>query len=203
MSYHARRAETALLDAIAAVSVATTAPGGLGAGRELIARAAQAAAAYRSRHRMAPTAVLDALFPSWAVDLVTADVARGREDYGTVTAADVEGWLRQVGIRAGWYRDSKTGGAQVIGSQGTGVLLTFPTTMLWYLHAPGTFAFLDGGTLDFGLTWDSALNTRNAHRLMVETFEGLAYLGVQSVEISQAVCADDSGGADRTLTCPV
>jgi hypothetical protein len=207
LAAHARRAETALLDGIAANSTAVTAAQGVGAGREVLARAAQLAGGYRSRHRMRADARLSALFPSWCVDLVRADFARGVSEPREVTQANVEAWFAASGVDVAWYADSKTAGGQVFGTQAAGAALTFPSTMLWYLFAPGTFLFLDGGTLDLGVVRDSTLNTRNDFQMFAETFETVAYLGTESLEIAQAVCASGEMGARRAggpaLVCPV
>lgn len=207
MAAHARRAETALLDAIAANSTAVTAAQVLGASREIYAVAGQVAAAYRSRHRMAAGSPLEAFYPSWVADLIRSDSARGRTDGDTPSNAEIEAEFRNLGINVNWYLDGKTGGGQVFGTQAVGAALTYPTSMIWYIFAPGTFLFLDGGTLDFGTVRDSTLNTRNDYRIMVETFEALAYLGLESLEVTQAVCANGEMGARRAggaaLVCPV
>jgi len=204
---HARRAETILLDAIAANSTGVTAAQVLGASREVFAVAGQVAAAYRSRHRLRAGAPLDALYPSWVADLIRADQARGRDDAEVMSNAEIEAEFRNLGINVAWYLDGKTGGGQVFGAQAAGAALTFPPSMIWYIYAPGTFLFLDGGTLDFGTVRDSTLNTRNDYRVMVETFEALAYLGLESLEVTQAVCANGEMGARRAggaaLVCPV
>jgi hypothetical protein len=203
---HARRAETALLDGIAANSTAVTASATMGAGRDVLARVAQLAGGYRSRHRMRADARLSALLPAWAIDLMRADRARGLDQPREATQADAEAWFAAAGVDVAWYVDGGTGKGQVFGAQAVGAALTFPATMVWYLFAPGTFGFLDGGELDFGIVRDSTLNTRNDFRLMVETFEALAYLGTESIEISQAVCASGEMGARReggpAVVCP-
>lgn len=275
---HARRAETGLLDAIAANSLPATAPLALGASSEVFARAFQAAAAYRSRNRMDSDAFLSAMYPAWIVDMINADRVRAMEDSTILTRAQVQAMFREGGINASFYLDSKTGGGQVFGAQAVGfadaattnasttltsataaftaadvgrriegagiplfttiaavtngttitlsqaatataagvtitiygrsaALLTFPSSMVWYLFAPGTFVYLDGGELNFGLVRDSATNARNDYRIMVETFEKLAFFGLESLEITQTVCASGEIGARRTggaaLVCPV
>jgi hypothetical protein len=203
----ARRAETMLLDAVAANSIAVTAQGALGAGSEVLARLAQLAAGYRSRHRMRADARLAVLLPAWTVDLIRADRTRAMEAPREQTIADTEAWLGAAGLDVAWYLDGKTGGGQAIGTQAAGPALTFPPTLLAYLYAPGTFAWLDGGQLDFGIVRDSTLNSRNDFRLMVESFETLAYLGNESIELALSVCASGERGARRqggaALICPV
>lgn len=202
----ARVAETALLDGIAANSTAVTAAGLVGAGREVLVRTGQAAMGYRSRNRMAVDATLDCLLPSWTRDLIRADLTRGfNDDPAVIAAADaqIDGWLTRNNLRTGWYLDSKTGGNQVIGAQATGVLNQYPATVLAYMFAPGTFLHLDAGTLDLGLVRDSTLNANNNFRMFSEVFENVAFVGLESLEISMALCADGSYGAAKTVTCPI
>lgn len=102
--------------------------------------------------------------------------------------------------------DGKTGGGQVFGAQAAGAALTFPSSLIAYVFAPGTFFFLDGGELDFGVVRDSTLNTRNDFRLMVETVEALGYVGGEPIELPLSVCASREMGARRqggaAIVCP-
>jgi hypothetical protein len=202
----ARTAETFLLDQIAANSTAVTSAGLVGAGREVLARIGQAAAGYRSRNRMAADAPLDVMAPAWTLDLMVADFSRtftDDPDLLGLARTEAESWLAGRGVRIGWYVDSKTGGNQIIGSQSAGVLNQFPSTLYAYVFAPGTFLHLDGGTLDLGLVRDSTLNASNNFRMFTESFENVAFVGVESLEVALAVCPDGSYGAAKTVTCPI
>jgi hypothetical protein len=158
---------------------------------------------------MRADARLSALLPQWTVDLVRADFARGVPNplSREMTQAQIVAWFAAAGVDVAFYLDGKTGGGQVFGTQAAGAALTFPSSLIWYLFAPGTFIFLDGGELDFGLVRDSTLNTRNDCRMQVETFEQIAYIGNESIEVTQTVCASGEMGARRTggaaLACPV
>lgn len=68
-----------------------------------------------------------------------------------------------------------------------GALVNFPETMVWYLFLDGTFLFLDGGSLDLGVVRDSTLNKTNDYQMFLETFEGIAKLGADSMRISTPV----------------
>jgi hypothetical protein len=75
--------------------------------------------------------------------------------------------------------DAWQGSTQIFGMQDNGQpLLSFPGELIWYLFAEGTFLFLDGGTLDLGLVRDSTLNSTNDYRMFIESFEGVAKVGV-------------------------
>lgn len=132
-------------------------------------------------------------------------MARGRPDYGTVTDAEIDGWLRAANLLPIWTLDGKTGAARSWALRAPG--RCSPSPRPWsprssprapscsWTRAPSTF----------GLVRDSDLNTRNSYWLMVETFEQLAFTGVESLEASMTVCADGTTGAAiaRTLSCPV
>lgn len=205
---HARVAETLLLDGIAAASISLTSAGLVGAAREIIARLGQAAAAYRSRNRMDEDARLNVYVPAWAINLAAADVARSfggtPQEYLSFARADLVAGFGAQFLDVTFYLDSKTGGGQVFAAEvAASVLDNFPTVMFAYVFAPGTFVFLDGGNLDFGLVRDSALNSANRFTMQSETFEQVAYVGTESIEVALTLCADGSYGAARSVTCPI
>lgn len=205
---HSRVAETALLDAIAANSKAVTTVGLVGGSREVIARGVQVAAAYRSRFRMRPDALIVAHFPAWLIDLAVADIVRSGVDDPMAAAqrmrASFEATLRNNNVEPNWYWDTKTGGGQIFAAEVAATAAdNFPADVFTYFYAPGTFVFLDGGTLDFGLMRDSTLNAANRFTMATETFEQLAFVGVESLEVRMTLCPDGSSAALRAVTCPI
>lgn len=205
---HARVAETALLDAIAANSTALTSVGLVGGSREVIARGVQVAAAYRSRYRMDPNALIVAHFPAWLIDLAVADIVRSGVDDPMAAAqrmrASFEATLRNNNIEPNWYWDTKTGGGMIFAAEvAASAADNFPADVFTYFYAPGTFVFLDGGTLDFGLMRDSTLNAANRFTMATETFEQLAFTGVESLEVRMTLCPDGSSAALRAVACPI
>jgi hypothetical protein len=83
----------------------------------------------------------------------------------------------------------------VFGAQGAGALNPWPDTVQWGLYDEGHHLFLDGGTLDLGIVRDSTLNRTNDFETFVETFEGLAPRGVESIWITSTVCPDGTSAA--------
>ena len=79
------------------------------------------------------------------------------------------------------------GGRIVLGAQVAGALNEFPASVVWYLFSEGTFLFLDGGTLDLGLVRDSTLNGTNDYKIFLETFEGVAKVGLESLKVTSPV----------------
>lgn len=196
----ARLAETAVLDAISTGSTAVThATGDTGAARELLALFAQASAGFRSRHRMGATDVLELQLPFWVKNLVVADFARTLDgDLALGAFGRWEAAVRELGLAVNYYLDTETSGGMQFAAQTAAALLAFPTTVKAYMYAPGTFMFLDGGTLDLGVVRDSTLNTRNSFQIFAETFEQVAKVGPQSLELTFTV--SPTGGYAAAVT---
>lgn len=202
----AQVAEQYLLDGIATASTAVTAAKGYGAGRQLLVNVIEAAAGFRSRHRMRPDAPLEVLLPSWARDVMTADLIRAWQDevsFFALTYDQIDEMFTSKNIRVVYYLDTKTGGGQVFGAQTAGALLPFPNNLFFYIFAPGTFVHVDGGNLDFGLIRDSTLNATNKYRMMSESFENVAKVGHESIEVRATIYPDGTyGPAGTALTYP-
>ena len=207
MAAFARKAETKLLDLMKAASTAVTAGDALGAYRDLSYQIRVAAAGYRSRHRMRRDAVLEVRLPSWVYDLVLADLVRSLPGDGTLTAGEdlFNRALAAANVRlAGLYLDSPTSGVpQVFGPQNATGLVDFPSAVQWQISAPGSFLLLDNGRLDLGVVRDSTLNSTNDYQTFAETFEGLAYVGLESNWVTSTVCPNgaSSGTVDPSAFC--
>lgn len=204
----ARKAEVLLIDAVKAASTAVTAGDALGAYRDLSYQIRVAAAGFRSRHRMAPDAVLEVRLPAWAYDLVLADLVRALPGDGTLAAGRdlFDRAMAAANVRlAGTYIDSPTTGVpQVFGPQPTGQgLVDFPAAVQWHLTAPGSFVLLDNGRLDLGIVRDSTLNSTNDYQTFAETFEGVAFLGLESLWVTSTVCPNgaSAGTVDPSTFC--
>jgi len=206
LASHARRAETLLLDAIAAASTATTAAQTYSAVRTLLPQIDQAVAAYRSRNRTSEGIALRVMLPSWARQLIRADLARSYRgddlDSLMVNDAQIMSWFTARNVNVTWYIDSATGANQVFGAQGAGALTAFPTTVQWFLFVEGSFVFLDGGTLDLGLVRDSTLNSTNDYQIFAETFENVAFYGVESIKVTSTVCPNGVYAPAATASAP-
>jgi hypothetical protein len=180
---HARVAEQYLLGKIEAGSTAVTTTSAVGFARDFLVQVAKAGVAYRSRHRLAADATLRVILPSWVKDAMATDLALQMPGDSTLNAyGEIDGYLAARNITATYSLDQS-----VYGAQGAGALLDFAADFTWYLFAEGTFLFLDGGTLDLGIIRDSSLVGTNDYKMFVETFEGLAKVGVESLAIESAI----------------
>ena len=194
---HAREAEQYLLGKIESGSTAVTSGTLIGFGRDFLVTVRKAAAAYRSRHRLSVDTRLKAFIPSWVADAMAADLAVAMPGDGTlnVSRSEIEGYLASLNVDMVATPDQN-----VFGAQGATGLQEFPDTFKWYLFAEGTFLFLDGGTLDLGIIRDSSLVGTNDYKMFVETFEGIAKVGIESLVITQTVNVNGVAAALRDTT---
>lgn len=194
---HAREAEQNITTQIGNLSTAVTTTNLIGFGRDFLVQLRRAGAAYRSRHRLAADAVLKAIIPAWVYDAMAADLILnmpGDNNLG-VSKSEIDGYIAQANIDLIPSLD-----LGVYGSQGASALTEFADSFTWYLFAEGTFLFLDGGTLDLGIIRDSTLVGTNDYKMFVETFEGVAKVGVEALAITSTISVNGAAAALRDTT---
>ena len=199
----ARFADGRLLDQIAAASVATTSAQDLGAARDILVHLGTAAAGYRSRNRMEDDEILQVLLPAWTRDIMRADFTRQHPGDEAVQLADseIDGYLAASNLEVTWYLDTpSTGVNQVFTSQGAGPLEGFPSKIQAFMFSPGSFLHLDGGVLDLGTEIrDWTLDQQNNVAAQLESFEAVAFHGVEALGLSFTVCPNGWTSAPTTL----
>ena len=194
---HAREAEQNLLTKIGNASTAVTTTSLIGFGRDFLVQLGRAAAAYRSRHRLEADAPLRAIIPAWVKDAMAADLALAMPGDGTLNAyAEIDGYVASRGVTLSASLDQNVFGAQ----SGSAALNEFADSFTWYLFAEGSFLFLDGGTLDLGIIRDSTLVGTNDYKMFVETFEGIAFIGVEALVITSTISINGVAAALRDTT---
>ena len=194
---HAREAEQYLASKIAAGSIAVTSTSLIGVARDFLVQIGRASAAYRSRHRLDANMPLRVIAPAWIKDAMRADLALAMPGDNTISATDaeIEGYLGSLGVNITFSQD-----LDVFGAQTTGGMNEFSDTFTWYIFAEGTFLFLDGGTLDVGIIRDSTLVGTNDYKMFVETFEGIAKVGVESMAVTSTISVNGVAAALRDTT---
>jgi len=200
MAGWARLAETNLLNGIKAASTKVTQANTntQGATSSLLGSVLTAAAGQRSRQRMPADATLRALFPAWSRDLLVADIVRSQFQRFDMSEAGLIALLRSYNVEPSFYLDGPSDGtAQVFGAQSAGPLETFPTDVQWALFPEGSFLFLDGGVLELGIVRDSVLNAENQFQIFGESFENVAFVGIESLWITTAVCPSGTVAAPK------
>jgi hypothetical protein len=190
---HAREAEQNLLSKIAAGSTAVTSTSLIGVGRDFLVQLGRAATGYRARHRLEPDAPLRIILPVWVKDAMVADLALSMPGDSLLNAySEIDGLMASRGINASYTLDSGMATAQ-----GANAMNEFADTFVWYIFAEGTFLFLDGGTLDLGIIRDSSLVGTNDYKMFVETFEGVAKVGVESLAVTSTIQVNGAAAALR------
>jgi len=194
---HAREAETQILTRLTALSTAVTSTSLIGMGRDFLVQLGRAAAQYRGRHRLAADFPLRAIIPAWVKDAMAADLTIAAPGDNTMNAyAEIDGFIASRGINPCYTLD----GSAMTGSQGANAMNEFTDTFVWYLFAEGTFLFLDGGTLDLGIIRDSTLVGTNDYKMFVETFEGVAKVGNESLRVTSTINVNGVAAALRDTT---
>jgi hypothetical protein len=201
---HAREAEGYLVSKINAGSTAVTTTNLIGFGRDFLVQIRRAAVAYRSRHRIDPNTQLQAVIPIWVYDAMAADLTLSMPGDGTIalSKSEIDGYLSHVNVSLTPVLDNtnSTSPSSVFGSQSAAALLEFPDSFKWFLFAEGTFLFLDGGTLDLGIIRDSTLVGTNDYKMFIETFEGIAKVGIESLAITSTISINGVAAALRDTT---
>ena len=193
---HAREAEQNLLTKIGDASTAVTTTSLIGFGRDFLVQIGRASAAYRSRHRMEADAPLRVIIPSWVKDAMVADLTLSMPGDSTLAAgAEIDGYVAARNVNLTVSLDQN-----VFGAQSTGALNEFADSFTWYIFAEGSFLFLDGGTLDLGIIRDSTLVGTNDYKMFVETFENVAFVGVESLAITSTISVNGVAAALRDTT---
>jgi hypothetical protein len=207
MVAQARVAEQQLLTQIGALSTQVTGrTQTLSAVREVLRSCAQATASYRNRHRIAAAVPMRAIFPVWFREVLRADIASQHPGDGLdifeLADARIDGFFRSRNINVTWAYDGEAGQdyssiTKTGGGAGSSLgIADFPANVVWYLFVDGTFAFMDGGTLDLGLVRDSTLNAANDYQMFVETFENVVKFGHESLRVFSPLHPTGQGAAD-------
>ena len=194
---HARFAENQLLSRLSAGSKAVTGIHQLGAVRDIFLNYDRFIAYYRNRHRLNSTVPLRTIMPLWVVNLLAADLAMGMTNGSpaelfNIAQSTMESWFRTRNVNVTWHLDGLGAGtqntvtfdSQVYADLAAGQAVPdFPDSVSALLYREGDWLFLDGGTLDLGLVRDSQLNMRNRYQTFMETFEGVAFTGKESLRL--------------------
>jgi hypothetical protein len=192
---HAREAEGQILTRLTALSTAVTSTSLIGVARDFLVTLGRAAANYRGRHRLEADAPLRVIAPAWIKDAMVADLALQMPGDATLNAAsEIDGFIASRNINITYHIDDFTD------AQGASALNEFADTFVWYMFAEGTFLFLDGGTLDLGVIRDSTLVGTNDYKMFVETFEGVAKIGVESLKVTSTISVNGVAAALRDTT---
>jgi hypothetical protein len=123
---------------------------------------------------------------------MAADLTLASPGDGTlaVSESEINGYLALSNVTLTPSPDQN-----VFGAQSADALLEFPDSFVWYLFAEGSFLFLDGGTLDLGIIRDSTLVGTNDYKMFVETFENVAFVGIEALKITSTITVSGTAAA--------
>lgn len=196
---HARFAENQLLQRLLAGSKHLTAAKAVSAVRDVLVNLDKTIAYYRSKHRLDSMVPLRMILPAWVKELFRADLTRGfAGDLDALAVADatIQGWFRARGVNITFHLDGLAADAtvtpnvpaQVYANVVAGSAIPgFIDRIDAVLFVEGEWLYLDGGILDLGLVRDSTLNAKNRYRTFMETFEGVAFKGVETLRLNMEV----------------
>lgn len=213
----ARFAENQLLARLLAASKIVSTTVQFSAVRDILASYDKVISYYRNRHRLDSTVPLRTILPQWLINMLATDAARMMNTSGElnglfgISQAQIEGWFRTRNVNVTWHLDGLAATAAPV--DGIAVPQQFYNTMTagqavpgWpnavdsVLYREGDWLFLDGGTLDIGLVRDSQLNLRNRYQTFTETFEGVAFQGLESLRVVMPLVPN--GASSGTIAPP-
>lgn len=180
---------------------------------DLLATYDRVIAYYRNRHRLNSRVTLRTIMPQWVINLLQTDLARRftmaspGELFG-IAQAELERWFSTRGVNVTWHLDGLAGATvstvvidqQFYDDTAAGqVVPAYPDNVDSLLFVEGDWLLLDGGTLDLGLVRDSELNKRNRYQTFVETFEGVAFTGKESLRVVLPLRPDGSAAGTKAV----
>lgn len=149
----------------------------------------------RTKYAMADTDVLEAVFPSWVLGLIRADISRrngldSADSAFSVTNQQIAAWFSQRYVRVQFVQDFDVRGANQFG-QSTALSAAWPSTIRFLLYPAGTWLRGNGLNLDLGIVRDSTLNATNDYTAAwSEEFFLLAKIGHESRIVTLGAAAN-------------
>ena len=156
------------------------------------------------KYAMCDTAIIEGVYPRFAKDMMKNDLrfTGAVSPSDTFCASDemLADWLDCAGIRAQFVADYQV---RATGLPGAATAPTaWPSTTEFMLYPAGTWAKLQGMTLDLGVVRDSTLNETNDHTAAwFEECWSLAKIGHESLTVTLDTCVNGTRGALNKTAC--
>lgn len=167
-----------------------------GAAGDILTAVDRAVASYEYRNRTDPNVRLTIVLPEWVKDVIRSDIAlqqataQGPVNPFAIPDSLIEEQFAVRNLNVVWHLDTAVSGEAFGASQANGALVGYPSTVHWWIWAPGTVLLLDGGTLDLGIVRDSVLNATNDMQFFAETFQALVNLGPDVTQVISTFTVD-------------
>lgn len=203
---HAHYMNSRIINRLVGLSTAldTTEAANSGASWALLDSAAFVRRHLIEKFNMCNTAVIETVFPRYAIDLIRADLAlrTGVSDMMAVSDAMIADWFDTRKIRAQFVSDYQVRGTSQFGAASAPV--TWPTQTNYLAYPAGTFVKGLGMTLDLGVVRDSTLNQTNDHTAAwMEECYLIAMIGHISYNVAVTACATGAAGQALTAGCNI
>lgn len=160
----------------------------------------------RTKYAMADNAILEAVFPSWVLGLIRADLSRRNgfdspDSANNVSNAQIAAWFTQRYVSVQFVQDFQVRGSGQFG-QSSALTAAWPTSLQFLLYPAGTWVRGNGLSLDLGVIRDSTLNAINDYTAAwSEEFFLLAKIGHESRVITvPTTTANGASGAQVAST---
>lgn len=156
------------------------------------------------KYAMCDDAIIEGVYPRFAKDMIKNDLRLvggvTPDAVNCVSDEMLADWLDCAGVRAQFVADWQVRGD---GQPGAATAPTaWPGTVNFLLYPAGTFARLEGMTLDLGVVRDSTLNeTNDFTAAWMEECWALAKIGHESLNVTLDTCVNGSRGALDQSAC--
>lgn len=203
--HHLNRAKIqALVDSIAAESgghTDLTAWGNHGPGliESLLSFIELQVTRMRERRKLAFATTLEAVFPSWVLPVLKADLSKKNAIGGRWAASDqdVINYLLTRGIRPQFVR-----GWQDELFSDEAVITQWPTQVTFLLYQAGAFVAVEGPSVQLEMVHDKALLQRNREiRLFAEDLYTVARRCGQAASFTVPLCPNGVSGGQEVIEC--
>lgn len=153
----------------------------------------------RERRKLAFGVTLEAIFPSWVLPVLKADLSKKNAIEGrwSATDQDVITYLLTRGIRPqfvrGWQDEMFTDEA---------VITQWPTQVTFLLYQAGAFIAVEGPSVQLEMVHDKALIQRNREiRLFAEDLYTVARRCGQAASFTVPLCPNGVSGGQEVIEC--
>lgn len=153
----------------------------------------------RERRKLAFNTTLEAIFPSWVLPVLRADLSKKNAIAGRWAASDqdVINYLLTRGIRPqfirGWQDELFTDEA---------VITQWPTQVSFLIYQAGAFVAVEGPSVQLEMVHDKALLQRNREiRLFAEDLYTVARRCGQAASFTVPLCPNGVSGGQEVIEC--
>lgn len=198
----ARVAERKILATIDANSTTMTSAQEYGAIRDVLNAISRAAVGLRSRHRELWDFPLQVILPDFVITAFQQDYSfalnADPENQHSLAKEAIERWFAVRNISVIWTPDAYVFPTET--ATNPKYIVDYPETVDARLFPAGSFQFLDGGSLDLGVTRDNTSNAANDFSIFAEDFEQTIFTGVVAYKVISTICANGASAASVTAT---